>query len=220
MSSSSASVSVTARPRDARSRSPSAVTMRATFERRPDGSATTSSPGRTTPAATVPAKPRKSWFGRFTTIAPAGRNPVSVGRRTDGHGFEELEQRRARVPRCPRRRPLDEVVALQRRQRDGGDVGDAERFRELAVLTCDDVEHELVVADEIHLVHRQQHMADAQQRADEAVATRLREQSLRASTSTTAASAVEAPVAMLRVYCSCPGQSATMKRRLAVPKNR
>ena len=40
-----------------------------------------------------------------------------------------------------------------------------------------------------------------------------------ASTSTTAASAVEAPVAMLRVYCSWPGQSATMnlrRRRLEI----
>ena len=36
----------------------------------------------------------------------------------------------------------------------------------------------------------------------------------RASTSTMARSAVEAPVAMLRVYCSWPGVSATMKRRL------
>ena len=39
---------------------------------------------------------------------------------------------------------------------------------------------------------------------------------LTASTSTTAASQVEAPVAMLRVYCSCPGVSATMKLRRAV----
>ena len=39
-----------------------------------------------------------------------------------------------------------------------------------------------------------------------------------ASTSTTAASAVEAPVAMLRVYCSWPGQSATMNLRLGVWK--
>ncbi|MND90673.1 hypothetical protein D3C80_827650 [compost metagenome] len=39
---------------------------------------------------------------------------------------------------------------------------------------------------------------------------------LTASTSTTAASQVEAPVAMLRVYCSCPGVSATMKLRRGV----
>ena len=36
---------------------------------------------------------------------------------------------------------------------------------------------------------------------------------LRASTSRMARSALEAPVAMLRVYCSCPGVSATMNER-------
>ena len=41
---------------------------------------------------------------------------------------------------------------------------------------------------------------------------------LRASTSTIARSAVEAPVTMLRVYCSWPGVSAMMKRRCAVAK--
>ena len=43
---------------------------------------------------------------------------------------------------------------------------------------------------------------------------------LRASISTTATSAVEAPVAMLRVYCSWPGQSATMNLRRSVSKKR
>ena len=43
---------------------------------------------------------------------------------------------------------------------------------------------------------------------------------LRASTSITARSALDAPVAMLRVYCSCPGVSATMKRRRGVAKKR
>ncbi len=42
----------------------------------------------------------------------------------------------------------------------------------------------------------------------------------RASTSSTATSHVEAPVAMLRVYCSCPGVSAMMNRRRAVVKLR
>ena len=41
---------------------------------------------------------------------------------------------------------------------------------------------------------------------------------LRASTSSTARSAFEAPVAMLRVYCSWPGVSATMNLRLSVAK--
>ena len=38
---------------------------------------------------------------------------------------------------------------------------------------------------------------------------------MRASTSSTPSSAVEAAVAMFRVYCSCPGASATMKLRRA-----
>ena len=42
----------------------------------------------------------------------------------------------------------------------------------------------------------------------------------RASTRTTAASEVEAPVAMFRVYCSWPGASATMNRRRPVAKER
>ena len=41
-----------------------------------------------------------------------------------------------------------------------------------------------------------------------------------ASISTMAMSAVEAPVAMLRVYCSCPGVSATMNLRVSVEKKR
>ena len=41
---------------------------------------------------------------------------------------------------------------------------------------------------------------------------------LRASTKTRATSAVEAPVTMLRVYCTWPGVSAMMKVRLGVEK--
>ena len=40
----------------------------------------------------------------------------------------------------------------------------------------------------------------------------------RASTNSSAASAVEAPVTMLRVYCTCPGVSARMNFRLGVWK--
>ena len=42
----------------------------------------------------------------------------------------------------------------------------------------------------------------------------------RASTSTNATSAVEAPVTMLRVYCTAPGESARMNLRRAVVKYR
>jgi hypothetical protein len=41
---------------------------------------------------------------------------------------------------------------------------------------------------------------------------------LRASTRTSERSAVEAPVTMLRVYCSCPGVSAMMNLRFGVWK--
>ena len=41
---------------------------------------------------------------------------------------------------------------------------------------------------------------------------------LRASTRISARSAVEAPVTMLRVYCSCPGVSAMMNLRRGVWK--
>ena len=43
---------------------------------------------------------------------------------------------------------------------------------------------------------------------------------LRASMRMTASSESEAPVAMLRVYCSWPGVSATMNLRLSVAKKR
>ncbi len=83
-STSSARVRVTGWPRKARARSPSAVTMRSTFERRPEGSTTTSSPGATLPATRVPAKPRKFWFGRQThctgmrSPAPVSPSPTST----------------------------------------------------------------------------------------------------------------------------------------------
>ncbi len=41
---------------------------------------------------------------------------------------------------------------------------------------------------------------------------------LRASTSTMASSAVQAPVTMLRVYCTWPGVSAMMNLRFGVAK--
>ena len=40
--------------------------MRSTVLSRPEGSALILSPGRMTPEETMPAKPRKSWFGRLT----------------------------------------------------------------------------------------------------------------------------------------------------------
>jgi hypothetical protein len=41
---------------------------------------------------------------------------------------------------------------------------------------------------------------------------------LRASTSSTASCAVDAPVTVLRVYCTCPGVSASTNDRFGVAK--
>ena len=69
----------------------------------------------------------------------------------------------------------------------------------------------LVVADEVHLVHAHDHLRDAQQLGDRRVAARLVGRGPCGRRRGSAArSAVEAPVTMLRVYCACPGVSATM----------
>ena len=89
------------------------------------------------------------------------------------------------------------------------------------VVGDDAVEDLLAVADQVDLVHRHHDMADAEQRADAASAARVCTSTpLRASIRMTARSAFEAPVAMLRVYCSWPGVSATMKERRGVVKKR
>ena len=75
------------------------------------------------------------------------------------------------------------------------------------------VEDVLVEIDEVDLVDRQHDMADAEQRDDDGWRRVCVSRPLRASTSMTARSAFEAPVAMLRVYCSWPGVSATMNER-------
>ena len=83
------------------------------------------------------------------------------------------------------------------------------------------VESVLAEIDQIDLVHRDDDVADAEQRADERMPPRLDQDALaRIDQNDRRARAVEAPVAMLRVYCSCPGVSATMNERRAVAKNR
>ncbi len=94
-----------------------------------------------------------------------------------------------------------------------GHVGQADLLGELAVVGLDLAVTLLGVLDEIHLVDRQRDVADAEQRQQARVAARLRSTPLRASSRITAQSAVEAAVTMLRVYCSWPGVSATMKWR-------
>jgi hypothetical protein len=74
-----------------------------------------------------------------------------------------------------------------------------------------------VPADQVHLVHAAR-CGGLEQRGQEGVPRVCSITPLRASTSTMARLAVEAPVTMLRVYWMCPGVSAMMNLRLAVAK--
>ncbi|MCW0466663.1 hypothetical protein NB705_003736 [Xanthomonas sacchari] len=88
-----------------------------------------------------------------------------------------FEQCRAGIPGHARR-TLRQVVALQRRQRNALHVGDAQLRGERAVLGGDRVERRLRELDQVHLVDRQHHVTDAQQRDDVAVPAGLGQHAL------------------------------------------
>ena len=115
----------------------------------------------------------------------------------------------------------------------GEDGGDAAAVEELALegegelarlsrdgfeLARDGVEPLSIEGHEIHLVDARDDVRDPEQRRDVGMPARLRQHAHRASTRMTATSAVDAPVAMLRVYCTWPGVSAMMNFRVSVAK--
>ena len=102
------------------------------------------------------------------SVGPEARH---VGR------FQRLEQAVAGVPGHVRRTAAH-VVAGQRRHRQALHLVDTEAWRQLAVLIGDDAVNPLVVADQVHLVDRQQHVADAQQPTDIGMPPRLHQQAL------------------------------------------
>jgi len=77
-------------------------------------------------------------------------------------GVEVLEQRRAAIPRQPGGQ-LGDVVAQPRRDRDHLQRGIAEILSKGRKAGCDFRKAALVESDEIHLVDRKDHMADAEQ---------------------------------------------------------
>jgi hypothetical protein len=85
-----------------------------------------------------------------------------------------LDQRRARVPRH-RAAALGDIVAGQARDRDRGERGDSGFVGESSVVGDDLVEARLRIADEVHLVNREDDVADAEQVDEEAVAAGLGE---------------------------------------------
>ena len=76
-------------------------------------------------------------------------------------------------------------------------------------------------ADEVHLVDGQHDVADADQAGrDSCAAGSGSARPCGRRSGSPPASAVEAPVTMLRVYCSWPGVSATINLRFSVAKKR
>ena len=111
------------------------------------------------------------------------------------HAFQMLHERRPVVPGhllCAG----NDVVSMNRRYGDARDIGETDALREVAVIGFGLIEQLLRIVDQIHLVDGQHDATDAEQRL---VCVRM---PFRASTRMIARSAVDAPVIMLRVYCS------------------
>ncbi|MNZ86426.1 hypothetical protein D3C78_1052450 [compost metagenome] len=74
--------------------------------------------------------------------------------------FQMLQQAGALVPRHAGA-AFEQVVTLERGERDAVDVGQPELGGEGAVLGLDVAEHRLRIVHQVHLVHRHQHLTDA-----------------------------------------------------------
>ncbi len=106
---------------------------------------------------------------------PKGRCPHPVG--VDLDRLQVLEQRGPLVP-AHLGAPGHDVVAAQRRDRDAGEVRQADRGGGRAVFGLDLAEALLGVAGQVHLVDRQRHVPDAHGRNDVAVPPGLRQDPL------------------------------------------
>ena len=112
-------------------------------------------------------------------VDPLHREAERLGEIVARHvdGLEMLEQRRSAIPRRVAGE-LDDVVAEAGRDRDRHDRGKAELGGEGEVVADDAVEDVVLIVDEIDLVHRNDDVADAEQRADERMPPGLREHAL------------------------------------------
>ena len=110
-----------------------------------------------------------------------GRMTYCTGKRTSMrlsslavHGLEVVQQRRPLVPRHVRR-AVDDVVAVERRDRDERHVVEVEAGGELGELVADLLEAVSVVVDEVHLVDADDEVGHAEQRHQQAVPAGLLE---------------------------------------------
>ena len=90
----------------------------------------------------------------------------------DVDGFQKVEQRRAFIPRRTLRLG-HHIVAVECRQGDASHIGDAQRSDKLLVNGYNLVETLLGEIYQVHLVHGQNDVLNAQQRHQEGVSTRL-----------------------------------------------
>ena len=97
---------------------------------------------------------------------------------------------------------VDDIMTFERGQRDRRDRLKTQIVGKAPIDELDFVEDRLRPTHQIHLIDCQRDMADAQHRHNAAVAFGLGQHSFAGIDQQTAACAVDAPVAMLRVYCS------------------
>src|SRR5262249_35592079 len=102
------------------------------------------------------------------TTDPLHGKAERVARRlgADVDAFEILEQARPAIP-GGLAGSLDDVVAMPRRYRNGQDGSETEIGAEAEIVRHDPIEALFTIIDEVDLVHREYHMANAQERAEQ-----------------------------------------------------
>ena len=216
-SSSSSSDTATESGAVAASSGPSGPSTAATRDRSPPGSTTTSSPTRTTPPAICPAYARCSperityWTGNRSgpSATPPATGAVSRKSSSVGPRYQSIC-----VDRSTTLSPTSADIGMQVISSTSSRPAHARKSAQMRRNTsCSYATRSiLLTASTIRGI-----------RSSPAIAACRRlcvNSPSRASTSTTATSAVEAPVTMLRVYWAWPGVSAMMNRRRGVEKCR
>ena len=153
------------------------VTMRATAASMPETAFTTASPGR------MRAGGHRAGIAAERMVGPVDISAPACGtraRRRARSGSAPSSAVSSVVPEYQGIRVLrrGDVVAVARADRNGGHRQRSELAEQRVEVGDDLVEHRLVEADQVHLVDRQHHLADAQQRGDRGVPAGLHQQAL------------------------------------------
>ena len=188
--------------------------------RGPEAATTTSSPTAHAARDDRPGKAAKTLVRAGRPIAPACGTASAAAPLAGVDRLEVLEQERPGIPgraRAPRR----DVVAGARRDRDGGDRRRWRALRRSRAKSASIARNAASSKPTRSILFTAS--TTSRMPSSETMTAWRRvcvSRPLVASTSRMARSAVEAPVAMLRVYWTWPGVSATMKRRRGVAKKR